>query len=416
MTGKTSKSIQVSAVQLVAHFDRVLTRSSTVVRFQHKHYIPLTLALGLVAPTIIGWTYGDAMGGYIWGGVVARILIWHFTFFINSLAHYLGDQAYSEDLTARGNLVSSSCRQIRLKLTKGVCSSLPFSLVEKRITTTITLSPKTIAMGLSPSIGTRQSELCIEEILVHRLTLKLSRRWIIYALHHFTPFVPRIHQTPDYEILKARAHVLESRSAKAQLEDEDEAASSFARWGKFSAATEADEASNGSGTSEAEETFGSSSGSSSSSSSELDALFDDARLNSRLARRGRRASRGSASTKVSDSLPVWTKKQLLAAVEAMSTDTSSVSTGRRKTPAPVVLLLHGYAVDCTDYARSHPGGVAYLKRYAVTIGKDGEVPQGATEAFDGGLNDHGWSAREKMKSLRVARIVDGEEKSAATAA
>lgn len=86
-----------------------------VVRFQHKYYIPLTLALGLVAPTLIGWSYGDAMGGYIWGGVVARILIWHFTFFINSLAHYLGDQAYSEDLTARGNLVSRSKLQSRAR-------------------------------------------------------------------------------------------------------------------------------------------------------------------------------------------------------------------------------------------------------------------------------------------------------------
>jgi stearoyl-CoA desaturase (delta-9 desaturase) len=40
-----------------------------VVRFQHKYYLPLTLGLGLVAPTLIGATYGDAMGGYIWGGV-----------------------------------------------------------------------------------------------------------------------------------------------------------------------------------------------------------------------------------------------------------------------------------------------------------------------------------------------------------
>lgn len=40
-----------------------------VVRFQHKYYIPLTLALGFGLPTAIGWTYGDALGAFIWGGV-----------------------------------------------------------------------------------------------------------------------------------------------------------------------------------------------------------------------------------------------------------------------------------------------------------------------------------------------------------
>lgn len=121
----------------------LLTRSSfPVVRFQHKHYLPLTLGLGLVAPALVGWSYGDALGGFIWGGVSRLFdtrdgaqLTWscrsslvsssgkrprtrqqeqvltifdsrrHCTFFINSLAHYLGDQSYSEDVTARGNFV-----------------------------------------------------------------------------------------------------------------------------------------------------------------------------------------------------------------------------------------------------------------------------------------------------------------------
>ena len=99
----------------------------TVVRFQHKHYVPLTLFLGIALPTLIGASYGDAMGGFVWGGIVSTIFIWHFTFFIvrlsfslpeavadhdhdeqNSLAHYVGEQSYSEDLSARGNFVCSS--------------------------------------------------------------------------------------------------------------------------------------------------------------------------------------------------------------------------------------------------------------------------------------------------------------------
>lgn len=44
-------------------------------RFQHKYYLPLTLGLGLVLPTLIGWSYGDALGGFVWGGVAARLMV-----------------------------------------------------------------------------------------------------------------------------------------------------------------------------------------------------------------------------------------------------------------------------------------------------------------------------------------------------
>jgi fatty-acid desaturase len=36
--------------------------------------VPLALFTGLVLPTLIAATWGDAMGGYIWGGLVARVL------------------------------------------------------------------------------------------------------------------------------------------------------------------------------------------------------------------------------------------------------------------------------------------------------------------------------------------------------
>lgn len=76
-----------------------------VVVFQHKNFVPLAFASGVLAPTILGLFWGDAWGSFFYCGFVARIAIWHVTFCINSLAHYIGDQVYSTELTARGNLL-----------------------------------------------------------------------------------------------------------------------------------------------------------------------------------------------------------------------------------------------------------------------------------------------------------------------
>lgn len=49
-----------------------------VVRFQHKNYVAIALFSGLILPWLIahfGWN--DGLGGLIWGGAVARLLIWY---------------------------------------------------------------------------------------------------------------------------------------------------------------------------------------------------------------------------------------------------------------------------------------------------------------------------------------------------
>jgi stearoyl-CoA desaturase (delta-9 desaturase) len=51
--------------------------SLLVVRFQHKHYIPIALFSGLVLPSLIAsWGWGDAVGGFVWGGVMGRLVTW----------------------------------------------------------------------------------------------------------------------------------------------------------------------------------------------------------------------------------------------------------------------------------------------------------------------------------------------------
>ncbi|KAF9055874.1 hypothetical protein BJ165DRAFT_1554855 [Panaeolus papilionaceus] len=79
--------------------------SDPVVRYQHKYYVPSALFFGIVFPTFLGSLWGDAMGAYIWGGLVARLWIWHCTFLVNSLAHWDGLQPYSDEDTSRGNLL-----------------------------------------------------------------------------------------------------------------------------------------------------------------------------------------------------------------------------------------------------------------------------------------------------------------------
>ncbi|PPQ78943.1 hypothetical protein CVT25_002394 [Psilocybe cyanescens] len=113
-----------------------------VVRYQHKYYglssnhleqclltfttmaipVPLALYFGFICPVLVGSLWNDRMGAFVWGGLVARLFIWHCTFLVNSLvlsvyffvhvvdkwcslAHWDGLQPYSDEDTSRGNLV-----------------------------------------------------------------------------------------------------------------------------------------------------------------------------------------------------------------------------------------------------------------------------------------------------------------------
>ncbi|KAJ7754945.1 hypothetical protein DFH07DRAFT_822247 [Mycena maculata] len=85
--------------------DREDLDSDPVVRFQHKHYVPLALFFGFVLPTLLGTLWNDPSGAFVWGGLVSRLAIWHCTFLVNSLAHWDGLQPYSDEDTSRGNLL-----------------------------------------------------------------------------------------------------------------------------------------------------------------------------------------------------------------------------------------------------------------------------------------------------------------------
>ncbi|KAH7886073.1 hypothetical protein F5I97DRAFT_1809185 [Phlebopus sp. FC_14] len=82
-----------------------LDNDPRVIRFQHRYYVPIALIFGCIIPAVLGWTWGDPVGAFIYGGLVTRLAVWHCTFLINSLAHWHGLQPYSDENTSRSNLL-----------------------------------------------------------------------------------------------------------------------------------------------------------------------------------------------------------------------------------------------------------------------------------------------------------------------
>jgi stearoyl-CoA desaturase (delta-9 desaturase) len=69
---------------------------------QNKYYLWFAIPMGFLLPMLIAASWGDALGGLFIAGALRMTLNHHFTFFINSLAHYWGKKTYN-DLTARDN-------------------------------------------------------------------------------------------------------------------------------------------------------------------------------------------------------------------------------------------------------------------------------------------------------------------------
>jgi stearoyl-CoA desaturase (delta-9 desaturase) len=76
-----------------------------IVMFQHRYYLPLTLAMNIGLPLALGWAVGDVWGVFLLGGLLRLVVNHHFTWFINSLAHMWGSQPYTDENTARDNPV-----------------------------------------------------------------------------------------------------------------------------------------------------------------------------------------------------------------------------------------------------------------------------------------------------------------------
>jgi stearoyl-CoA desaturase (delta-9 desaturase) len=77
------------------------------IRFQDSHYLALLLIMGFLIPTLIGWTWGDAMGGLLVAGFARLVVQWHATFSINSVAHTFGRRPYAPEVSARDSALAA---------------------------------------------------------------------------------------------------------------------------------------------------------------------------------------------------------------------------------------------------------------------------------------------------------------------
>ena len=78
-----------------------------LVRWQHRYYPVIGGVVGFVIPWLLGWSFGDPWGGLIVGGIFRLVVTYHATFSINSFAHWLGAQPYSDANTSRDSAITA---------------------------------------------------------------------------------------------------------------------------------------------------------------------------------------------------------------------------------------------------------------------------------------------------------------------
>lgn len=77
--------------------------ANPIVRWQNRWHKVILIVGGFGIPTAIGAMFGDPIAGLLWGGFLRIAVIHHTTFFVNSLAHHMGDPVFNAEVSARDN-------------------------------------------------------------------------------------------------------------------------------------------------------------------------------------------------------------------------------------------------------------------------------------------------------------------------
>lgn len=76
-----------------------------IVVWQKKHYLSLLLIMNICLPAFLGFIHGDIIAGILLGGLLRLVMSQHVTYLINSIAHMWGRQPYSENNSAKDNVI-----------------------------------------------------------------------------------------------------------------------------------------------------------------------------------------------------------------------------------------------------------------------------------------------------------------------
>jgi stearoyl-CoA desaturase (Delta-9 desaturase) len=72
-------------------------------QWQHRNYMWISLGFNIIVPVVLGLLTGRILGMLLWATLVRVVVVHHFTFFINSLAHMWGKRPWSKEQSARDN-------------------------------------------------------------------------------------------------------------------------------------------------------------------------------------------------------------------------------------------------------------------------------------------------------------------------
>jgi len=75
-----------------------------IAKFLSDNYKWISLFLAFILPLIV---FEDKIQAYFYGGCLARVFTWHSTWFVNSLAHWLGDDEFSNETSAKDHFVTA---------------------------------------------------------------------------------------------------------------------------------------------------------------------------------------------------------------------------------------------------------------------------------------------------------------------
>jgi len=99
--------LQKQNVKQIGYADISDLQRDPMVQWQHKHYAAVSLIVGVVFPSVVAALWGDLLGGFFFACMMRTVFVHHATFFVNSLAHTLGDKTFSDLHTAFDSFITA---------------------------------------------------------------------------------------------------------------------------------------------------------------------------------------------------------------------------------------------------------------------------------------------------------------------